>query len=232
LLIKNHQTVDLAVEMTSNLRAFDCTDNQGGILSQGTVIRICIEPSQDAIMRGFRMQAIEWFTFSKVSVSSSANVTQEAVVDRVAADDLTRMTCVQGTTQCSVETMLYGAFFDGDGSLVASGLATMQLGTHTTRRRMVLRTNGNTNNNDRALQETVSREFELDIQVKPSNDDNGGEDNNNKASWLNPSESSNGGSGSKPVSFVIIILLIINILTALLLLFQHQFFKRTWFFLS
>jgi hypothetical protein len=228
------------------------------------VIRVCIEPVPEAIRDGFRMVAIEWYTYTKVyytldtetNTTTSTSVTQEVVVDRVVSTNgLSRLTCIQGTTQCSVDTMLYASFFSSDGDVVANGLATIQLGDHIdiartrARRMMMLRTttnsNSNTNNNyyDRALQDTtlpatVSEEFNLPIQVKSSDGNNGGSINNNNdndnTSWLNLSDSNNGngGSGSKPVSIMIIILLIINILTAILLLFQHPFFKRTWFYLS
>ena len=146
------------------------------------------------------------------------------------------------------------SFFDSDGDVIATGLATVQLGDHAditrtrTRRMMMLRTtthsnnnNSRNDNNDRALQDTtspatLSEDVCIPIQVKSSDGNNGGSTNNNHKNdstpWLNPSDSSNGGSGSKPVSTKIIILLIINILTAFLLLFQHPFFKQTWFFLS
>jgi hypothetical protein len=196
----NTNTVSFnGAQLSFSLNAYDCTDIQDdGMLSQGEVIRVCIEPFPDAIRDGFCMLAIEWYTYTKfyyildieTNTTTSTNVTQVVVVDReVSTNGLSRLTCVQGTTQCSIETMLYGKFFDSDGDVIATGLATIQLGDHVditrtrtrTRRMMMLKTTTNSNNNnnnnyyyyDRALQDnalagTISEEFDLSIQVESS----------------------------------------------------------------
>merc|ERR1711907_687846 len=76
--------IDLTnVELGVKLRAYDCSDSSGGVLTQGMVIRVCIEPNLQAVRDGFRMKSIEWFEYSK----SDPNVTQVAVLDRTEADE-------------------------------------------------------------------------------------------------------------------------------------------------
>lgn len=217
--------VDLTkVELGVQLRAYDCSDASGGVLTQGMVIRVCIEPVPQAVRDGFRMKAIEWFEYSKID----PNVTQVAVLDRFeAANDLTRLICDQGSTQCSVETMLIGPFYSGTGTVEAHGLATMQLGDHSSDRRRL--SGGNYETNLRGLQEalpeTVEQEFDLPLEVITSSQDS--QDATTNMSWLADSE-----IGSKQVSIWILILLVLDILTILVLIFQLPFFKGRWFFLS
>lgn len=161
--------IDLTnVELGVKLRAYDCSDSSGGVLTQGMVIRVCIEPNLQAVRDGFRMKSIEWFEYSK----SDPNVTQVAVLDRTeAANELTRLICFQGSTQCSVETMLIGPFYSGTGAVEAHGLATMQLGDHSSDSR---RLSGDYATNLRGLQEalpeTVEQEFDLPLEVISSPD--------------------------------------------------------------
>lgn len=228
------------VELGVKLRAYDCTVSPTGVLTQGMVIRVCIEPIQEAIMDGFRMNAIEWFTYSKIS----QNITQEAVVDQIQApNELTRLSCVQGTSQCVVETMLFGAFFSGNGTVEASGLATMQLGTHSSdnisqqgrqRQRSLLRGQRSDSSSNRMLQaasETVSKEFDIPFEVVATTKDGDHISIESTSSFLSGSNNNDAG-GSKTVTILIILLAISNTFTLFVLIFQHSFFRRTWFCLE
>ena len=80
-----------------------------------------------AVLDGFRMQAIENFRYEKPSI----NVTQDAIVDRVeSSNTLSRLICVRGQVQCTIENMLTAPFYIELGSVDAIGVATMQLGTY------------------------------------------------------------------------------------------------------
>jgi hypothetical protein len=105
---------------------------------QGTVYKICIEPTAEAIGDGVRMKSILWFTFILLDENGDqTSVIQKAVVDGAeASNGLTRLICEQGAIQCSIETILVADFYAGNGTVDGFGVATMQFGTLASGRRL------------------------------------------------------------------------------------------------
>merc|ERR1711933_401221 len=115
------------------------------------------------------------------------------------------------------------------------------MGTSTPERRSLLRSrtsiveeSSNTfvESNNRTLQaaDTVSKEFDIPFEVLANSaDDSTAATDSDSYSW-NGSDAGSGGSQS--VSIIIILLVLFNIVTLLVLMFQHNVFKRTWFYLE
>eukprot|EP00529_Nitzschia_sp_RCC80_P024883 CAMPEP_0113465512 /NCGR_PEP_ID=MMETSP0014_2-20120614/13778_1 /TAXON_ID=2857 /ORGANISM="Nitzschia sp." /LENGTH=524 /DNA_ID=CAMNT_0000357673 /DNA_START=426 /DNA_END=2000 /DNA_ORIENTATION=+ /assembly_acc=CAM_ASM_000159 len=118
------------VDVGINLKAYDCTQYGDNVLTQGTVVKVCIEPVSAAIADGFRMRHVTYFKF----VRPETNFTQWAVQDTVGVEPFSSLTCQQGSTQCVIEVFLLAGFYTSPGTIDASGSATMQLGEATSRR--------------------------------------------------------------------------------------------------
>ena len=111
---------------------------------QGEIVRICIQPTEQAMEVGFRMKRIETFTFEQGMTSQGAIVNAQ-----VAPNLLTTLECEQGARQCAFETLLFSHFFvDGFNATVTesgettfwavtgSGEATLQWGGEGVDRRL------------------------------------------------------------------------------------------------
>ena len=108
------------------MKAYDCTQYGDEVLTQGSVVMVCIEPVSSAIADGFRMNYVQEFKF----VRPETNYTQWAVQNKEAVEPFSKLTCVQGSTQCVIEVFLLAGFYTGSGVVDAIGTATMQLGTY------------------------------------------------------------------------------------------------------
>ncbi len=111
------------------LEAFQC-DQDGNHLqditpyNQGDMIRICVQPTEQASEVGFRIKAIDTFSFSQGSTSQAAILNGE-----VAANQLTDLSCETGARQCVFETLLFAHFYQSNqGTIKGSGEATLQWG--------------------------------------------------------------------------------------------------------
>ena len=90
---------------------------------QGQMIRVCVQPTQQALEFGLRMRTIDRFTFVQ------GFVTQEAVINQgPAINGLTDLWCDRGSTQCQFETLLMASFFKSVSFISGSGTATLQFG--------------------------------------------------------------------------------------------------------
>ena len=133
--------------MGINLKAYDCTQYGDNVLTQGSVVKVCIEPVPGAITDGFRMRHVSFFKF----VRPETNYTQWAVQDQVGVEPFSSLTCNRGSTQCVIEVFLLAGFYTSPGTIDASGSATMQLGEATGRSRLLvdeMRQRRNYNNNN------------------------------------------------------------------------------------
>lgn len=118
------------------VEAFICTPEGLRIydsvpLLQGSSVRVCVQPTQQAFDIGFRMRSIDRFTFWQGYVS------QEAVVNqKIAINGLTNLDCNQGDGQCNFETLLTAPFFQGVSTVDGTGFATLQFGSGSRRRQL------------------------------------------------------------------------------------------------
>jgi hypothetical protein len=132
----NGQSVEAkerGVETTDDeffVQAFVCNDvgqrpSDVVPLRQGELVRICIEPTEQAKEVGFRMRNIDSFAFIQDTVS------QDAIQNEVAAPNfLTELTCSPGSEQCSFYTLLFANFYQNNpqSNVAGAGIATLQWG--------------------------------------------------------------------------------------------------------
>ena len=111
------------------LEAFQC-DQDGKHLqeitpyNQGDMVRICVQPTEQASEVGFRIKTIDTFSFSQGSTSQAAILNGE-----VAANQLTGLSCETGARQCVFETLLFAHFYQTkQGTIQGNGEATLQWG--------------------------------------------------------------------------------------------------------
>jgi len=129
---------DAAAETASDaffVEGFIC--NEAGVppqdtvpLNQGETVRVCVQPTRQALDVGFRMRRIDNFVFNQGSVN------QEAVKDSLPSiNGLTQLWCDSGSEQCAFETLLLAYFYAGPTLVTGSGIATLQFGSNQRRLR-------------------------------------------------------------------------------------------------
>jgi hypothetical protein len=154
--------------------AFLCTSTGNEItdpepLSQGEVVRVCVEPTLQAYVTGLRMRRIDGFTWTRDDIP----VSQEAVVGSAGAlNGLTDLYCEFGAVQCSFETLLNSLFFESPGITYGLGSATMQFGAGSGSRRRRRRIQGKWDSYwDRDLQSASPREIGIaEFDLEPVED--------------------------------------------------------------
>jgi len=138
----------------------------GRARNQGEVVTVCVQPEEDAINDGIKMRSIDSFTFTR------DNFSQVAIVNKAAAPNLLTTyepTQCRGYETCWFETILFANFYTSVGAVEGSGIASMQFGTATSRRRL--------RSGDRDLQEddaAAAAEFELEFDVAQAVQTNSG----------------------------------------------------------
>ncbi|VEU45146.1 unnamed protein product [Pseudo-nitzschia multistriata] len=103
---------------------------------QGSIVRVCVQPTKQAADVGFRMQSIDEFDFAQGSTS------QEAISDgKESSNALTRLSCKEGAKQCFFDTVLLASFYESGpegapGQINGDGVATLQWGGEGVDRRL------------------------------------------------------------------------------------------------
>lgn len=123
---------DKGIETASDsffIEAFVCTEEGIPILFsvpflQGQPVRVCVQPTAQAVDIGFRMRGIDRFTFWQGYLSQEAITNQ-----KVAINGLTDVWCDPGAEKCVFETLLMAQFFQGPNTVEGTGFATLQFGT-------------------------------------------------------------------------------------------------------
>ena len=133
----------LAVQPTNKLyeaEAFPCNENNKKVnrksVLRGQDIKICVQPTAEAIEAGVFINAIESFSYGR----SNDETTQLALdsYGRVADGNRTLVTCSSGSVTCTVQTTLNGDFFDQDSEMAVSGFVVLQFGALAQRRRLAI----------------------------------------------------------------------------------------------
>jgi hypothetical protein len=127
--------------------------------NQGSVIKVCVEPDQEARDSGIFMRSIDSFTFIRSDVDPEINQPAITGPNTASNNGLTAVTCSRGDLQCSFETILFAAFYASPGTVGGEGVGSMQFGNTDTGRRGL-----------RALQAdepAASSEFNLDFGINP-----------------------------------------------------------------
>jgi hypothetical protein len=127
---------------------------------QGSVIKVCVTPDEDAQGDGIFMRSIDNFSFIR-DLGTDNPVVQIAVENQDEAANLLTTydnDACKGSLVCHFSTILFANFYTAVGSVDGSGIASMQFGEAGVRR---LRSD------DRNLQEdsAAAAEFELEFGV-------------------------------------------------------------------
>jgi hypothetical protein len=130
---------------------------------QGSVIKVCVTPDEEATADGIYMRSIDSFSFNRdVGVEGATPVVQVAVLNKVEAANLlttySNAACT-GTLVCHFSTILFANFYTSVGSVDGAGIASMQFGDASGRRLRL---------GDRNLQDdaAAAAEFELQFGVE------------------------------------------------------------------
>jgi len=127
--------------------------------NQGSVIRVCVKPDNEAVTAGIKMRSLDEFTFTRDAIN------QQAITgyNTEAANGLTSLTCSNGVDVCVFETILFAAFYTDEGTVAGSGTGSMQFGAGVagapTRRLRALQADTNT------PEAAATSDFELDFGV-------------------------------------------------------------------
>ena len=103
--------------------------------NQGDVIRVCVEPEDEAKNDGIFMRSIENFSFSRTTPNQ---VDQECIIGGVASPNLLTSfdeNACAASKQCVFETILFAAFFTELGTVDGEGVANLQFGSTTAQNR-------------------------------------------------------------------------------------------------
>jgi hypothetical protein len=129
---------------------------------QGSVIKVCVTPDEEATADGIYMRSIDSFSFNR-DADGETPVVQVAVLNKVEAANLlttySNSACT-GTLICHFSTILFANFYTAVGSVDGAGIASMQFGDATARRLRL---------GDRNLQAddaAAAAEFELEFGVE------------------------------------------------------------------
>jgi hypothetical protein len=146
------------------VRAYQCGDGEveltqaqkDGTRVQGSVIKVCVTPDEDAVNDGIFMRSIDSFSFIRDQASGTP-VEQVAVQNQAEALNLlttySNSDCT-GSLVCHFSTILFAQFYTSVGSVDGSGIASMQFGSNTRRLR----------SGDRNLQDDAAAAAEFELQ--------------------------------------------------------------------
>jgi hypothetical protein len=96
-------------------------------LTQGTPLRVCVKPTEEALTDGVFMRRIESFTFQRDS-SVGGLLSQTAVREGETANaGLTQLVCERGWELCYFDTLLNADFYFGAGTVTGFGEAWLQV---------------------------------------------------------------------------------------------------------
>jgi len=135
-------------EVTYRVEGFQCNRSNGRLSeielsvarNQGAVIRLCVQPDQEARDQNIVMKSINSFVFNRNYGTTIGIVTQSAIEDGEAATNfLTELDCTEGSLVCAFETVLFSAMFMAPGSVTGSGEASMQFDTTRRKERILIR---------------------------------------------------------------------------------------------
>jgi hypothetical protein len=110
-----------------------CDDNKEQMIyrvpiSQGSKVRVCVEPTDEALQDGVYMRRIDSFTYQREKAEAGQYVTQVAVRDGASADPATTdLFCERGWKLCYFDTLLKGDFYFSTGPVFGFGEAWLQV---------------------------------------------------------------------------------------------------------
>ena len=221
---QNVEAKERSIETTEDeffVQAFVCNDigqPPGDVvpMRQGELVRVCIEPTEQAKEVGFRMRNIDSFTFNQDTVS------QDAVQNEIAAPNLlTELTCNPGSEQCSFSTLLFADFYinNPQGNVAGTGIATLQWG-YTANRLLQQQQQQQQEEEERWLQKrSSSKAIQLPIFAILA-------ENERERYYVSSNKPSSSSSSSTRTGLIITLSLFVILGVSLILLGSFQYFRR------
>lgn len=94
--------------------------------SQGSLIRICVRPTQTALDAGVFMRRIDSFAFQREGLKEGEPISQVAISGG-RANELSELFCERGSDLCYFETVLSSEFYFNLGTVFGFGEAWLQV---------------------------------------------------------------------------------------------------------
>jgi len=181
--VASKEKIVQSAEAVYKVEGFQCNDSNERLSeievsvarNQGSVIRLCVQPDQEARDQNIVMKSINSFVFNRDYGTPIGIVTQSAVEDGEAATNfLTELDCTEGSLVCVFETVLFASMFMAPGAVTGSGEASMQFGTARRKERILIRQQQQQQSysSQREIQkvdnpiDTLSK-FDLDFELLP-----------------------------------------------------------------
>jgi len=181
--VESKEKILQTAEVAYRVESFQCNRSNGRLSeielsvarNQGAVIRLCVQPDQEARDQDIVMKSINSFIFNRNYGTPIGIVTQSAIEDGEAATNfLTELDCTEGSLVCVFETVLFASMFMAPGSVTGSGVASMQFGITRRKERILIRQQQQQQSysSQREIQEVdnpIDKEskFDLDFELLP-----------------------------------------------------------------
>jgi hypothetical protein len=116
--------------------AYECDENNLPVVvpvyEQGDALRICIKPDIRSQENGLYMRRIDSMYLSRLDIPGVIQYAVEGGQEDFYG--MSKVLCTRGSTICRVETIIRAEFFASPGVITIGGIATLQFGTHSSRR--------------------------------------------------------------------------------------------------
>jgi hypothetical protein len=113
------------------VEGFLCDENNERVMyripkAQGSVTKICVKPTDDALEDNVFMRRIDSFVFQREFGQVDDKISQGAISGGQTLP-LTEMTCIRGSELCHFSTILNAKFYDAPGTVFGFGEAWLQV---------------------------------------------------------------------------------------------------------
>lgn len=97
-------------------------------LVQGSKVRVCVKPTDDALADGVYMRSVDSFTYYRDNLATGNRINQVALKDGASANlQLTEHFCERGWEMCYFDTLLNADFYFKAGRVYGYGEAWLQV---------------------------------------------------------------------------------------------------------
>jgi hypothetical protein len=94
---------------------------------QGSKIKVCVKPTDEALLDGVYMRRVDSFTYWRDSPNAGTTIEQIALRDGESASPVTELFCERGWEMCHFDTLLRSDFYFGVGRVLGYGEAWLQV---------------------------------------------------------------------------------------------------------
>jgi hypothetical protein len=132
-----------------NLEVFECDESNQPFVktsaySQGDLFRICIKPDADARSDGLYMRRLDNIYYTRQDIPGLIQFAIEGGLEDFYG--MSKIYCERGDEVCRVDTIIRAEFFSSPGMVNVVGIASMQLGSSSSRRNIKVNIDRNLQN--------------------------------------------------------------------------------------